>query len=69
MSEQKKKLEKLSGVKGMNDILPQDAALWEFFESTVKSMLRANGTPIIEQRDCSRAALARRRKNALYICE
>ncbi len=53
MNEQKKKLEKLSGVKGMNDILPQDAALWEFFESTVKSMLRAYGyqtirTPILE---------------------
>ena len=53
MNEQKKKLEKLSGVKGMNDILPQDAALWEFFESTAKSMLRAYGyqtirTPILE---------------------
>ena len=53
MTEQKKKLEKLSGVKGMNDILPQDAVLWEFFESTVKSMLRAYGyqsirTPIVE---------------------
>jgi histidyl-tRNA synthetase len=53
MTEQKKKLEKLSGVRGMNDILPQDAALWDFFESTVKSMLRAYGyqnirTPIIE---------------------
>ena len=53
MTEQKKKLEKLSGVKGMNDILPQDAALWEFFESTVKSLLRAYGyqyirTPIVE---------------------
>lgn len=53
MTEQKKRLEKLSGVKGMNDILPQDAALWDYFESTVKSMLRAYGyqnirTPIIE---------------------
>ncbi|SAL21516.1 histidine--tRNA ligase [Caballeronia humi] len=53
MTEQKKRLEKLSGVKGMNDILPQDAALWDFFESTVKSMLRSYGyqnirTPIIE---------------------
>src|ERR1700754_5025173 len=53
MTEQKKKLEKLSGVKGMNDVLPQDAALWDFFESTVKSMLRAYGyqnirTPIVE---------------------
>lgn len=53
MTEQKKRLGKLSGVKGMNDILPQDAALWDFFETTVKSMLRAYGyqnirTPIIE---------------------
>ena len=53
MTEQKKKLDKLSGVKGMNDILPQDAGLWEFFETTVKSMLRSYGyqnirTPIVE---------------------
>lgn len=53
MTEQKKKLEKLSGVKGMNDILPQEAGLWDFFETTVKSMLRSYGyqnirTPIIE---------------------
>ena len=53
MNEQKKKLEKLSGVKGMNDILPQEAGLWEFFETTVKSMLRSYGyqnirTPIVE---------------------
>src|SRR5882757_4000465 len=53
MTEQKKKVERLSGVKGMNDILPQDAGLWEFFETTVKSMLRSYGyqnirTPIIE---------------------
>ncbi|TAL95588.1 MAG: histidine--tRNA ligase [Paraburkholderia sp.] len=53
MTEQKKKREKLSGVKGMNDILPQDAGLWEFFESTVKSMVRSYGyqnirTPIVE---------------------
>ncbi|CAH2906773.1 MAG: Histidyl-tRNA synthetase (EC [uncultured Paraburkholderia sp.] len=53
MTEQKKKLEKLSGVKGMNDILPQDAGLWDFFETTVKSMLRSYGyqnirTPIVE---------------------
>ncbi|SIT37801.1 histidyl tRNA synthetase [Paraburkholderia ribeironis] len=53
MTEQKKKLDKLSGVKGMNDILPQEAGLWEFFETTVKSMLRSYGyqnirTPIVE---------------------
>lgn len=56
MSEQKKKserVERLTGVKGMNDVLPNDAALWEFFESTVKSMLKSYGyrnirTPIVE---------------------
>src|SRR5207237_8276479 len=45
--------EKISSVKGMNDILPQDAALWAFFEQTVHTMLRAYGyqnirTPIVE---------------------
>ncbi len=53
MTEEKKKAVKLSGVKGMNDILPTDAALWEYFENTVRSMLRAYGyqnirTPIVE---------------------
>jgi histidyl-tRNA synthetase len=53
MSEQKKKVDRLTGVKGMNDILPADAALWEFFESTVRSMLKSYGyqnirTPILE---------------------
>lgn len=40
----------------MNDILPQDAALWEFFEDTVRDWLRAYGytqlrTPIVESTD------------------
>ncbi|MGI4814988.1 MAG: histidine--tRNA ligase [Janthinobacterium lividum] len=53
MKEKTKKPEKLTGVRGMNDILPADAALWEFFESTVRSLLRAYGyqnirTPIVE---------------------
>jgi len=53
MTEEKKKALKLAGVKGMNDILPTDAALWEYFENTVRSMLRAYGyqnirTPIVE---------------------
>lgn len=53
MSEQKKKIERLTGVKGMNDILPADAPLWEFFEATVRSLLKSYGyqnirTPIIE---------------------
>ncbi|UAW64613.1 histidine--tRNA ligase [Mycoavidus sp. HKI] len=54
MIEQRKKVEKLTGIKGMNDILPQDAALWEFFENTAKAALSAYGyhnirTPIVEQ--------------------
>ena len=33
-----KKLEKITAVKGMNDILPADAPLWELFENTVHSV-------------------------------
>ncbi|MFD2368139.1 histidine--tRNA ligase [Pseudoduganella sp. GCM10020061] len=52
MSENKKP-EKLSAVKGMNDILPADAPLWELFENTVQSVLKSYGfqkivTPIVE---------------------
>ena len=52
MSENKK-AEKIVGVKGMNDILPSDAALWELFENTVQSVLKSYGfqqirTPIVE---------------------
>ena len=41
------------GVKGMNDILPADAPLWELFENTVQTVLKSYGfqqirTPIIE---------------------
>ena len=48
-----KKTEKILGVKGMNDILPDDAPLWELFENTVQSVLRSYGyqqirTPIVE---------------------
>ncbi|CAG7602786.1 histidine--tRNA ligase [Candidatus Vallotia tarda] len=53
MTEKKHKLERLTGVKGMNDILPSDTGLWEFFENTVKAILHAYGyqnirTPILE---------------------
>lgn len=55
MSENKKneKNEKIVGVKGMNDLLPADAALWELFENTVQSVLKSYGfqqirTPIVE---------------------
>jgi histidyl-tRNA synthetase len=52
MSENKKN-EKIVGVKGMNDILPVDAPLWELFENTVHSVLKSYGfqqirTPIVE---------------------
>ncbi|NML59545.1 histidine--tRNA ligase [Massilia sp. RP-1-19] len=47
------KPEKLSAVKGMNDILPADAPLWELFENTAQSVLQSYGfqkivTPIVE---------------------
>lgn len=43
----------LQAVRGMNDILPQEAELWELFEETVKSWLRSYGyrpirMPIVE---------------------
>lgn len=52
MSENKK-IEKIEGVKGMNDVLPADAPLWELFENTVQSVLKSYGfqqirTPIVE---------------------
>ncbi|MEO7030709.1 MAG: ATP phosphoribosyltransferase regulatory subunit, partial [Herbaspirillum sp.] len=48
-----KKTGKIVGVKGMNDILPVDAPLWELFENTVQTVLKSYGfqqirTPILE---------------------
>ncbi|HEY8027033.1 MAG TPA: histidine--tRNA ligase [Burkholderiaceae bacterium] len=48
-----KKVEKIFGVKGMNDVLPADAPLWELFENTVQTVLKSYGfqqirTPIVE---------------------
>ncbi|MES2299776.1 MAG: histidine--tRNA ligase [Pseudomonadota bacterium] len=48
-----KKAEKITAIKGMNDILPEDAPLWELFENTVHSVLKSYGfekivTPIVE---------------------
>ena len=45
--------EKLTAVKGMNDILPADSARWEWFEDTVRRLLARYGyrplrTPIVE---------------------
>jgi histidyl-tRNA synthetase len=52
MSENKK-TEKIVGIKGMNDVLPDEASLWELFENTVQSVLKSYGyqqirTPIVE---------------------
>ena len=43
----------LQAVKGMNDILPPDSARWEWFEDTVRALMRRYGyqnirTPIVE---------------------
>jgi histidyl-tRNA synthetase len=45
---------KLAAVRGMNDLLPQDAPLWECFEARAIATLRAYGyqqmrTPLVEQ--------------------
>ena len=45
--------QRLSGVRGMNDVLPADEALWRVFEETVADTMRAYGygqirTPIVE---------------------
>jgi histidyl-tRNA synthetase len=53
MSENKK-FEKITAIKGMNDILPADAPLWELFENTAQSVLQSYGfqqirTPILEE--------------------
>ena len=44
----------LQAVRGMNDVLPDEAALWEFFEDTVRDVFRQYGyrnlrTPIVEK--------------------
>ncbi len=44
----------LQAVRGMNDVLPDDASLWEFFEDTVRDVFRQYGyrnirTPIVEK--------------------
>ena len=35
----------IQAVRGMNDILPDEAALWQCFEDTVRAWLRAYGYP------------------------
>ena len=44
----------IQAIRGMNDVLPDEAHLWEFFEDTVRAWLRAYGyrnlrTPILEK--------------------
>src|SRR6476659_1592966 len=48
------KPEKIVAVKGMNDILPAEAPLWELLENTTESILKSYGyqkivTPILEE--------------------
>ena len=50
---QPRKAEKLAAVKGMNDILPPDSALWEQFEARIRLLMRRYAyenirTPIVE---------------------
>ncbi len=57
-----KKAEKITAVKGMNDILPLDAPLWELFENTVQSVLQSYGyqkivTPIVEDTSLFKRAI------------
>jgi histidyl-tRNA synthetase len=47
-------VQKITAVKGMNDILPPESALWEHFEATVRDVMQAYGylnvrTPIVEK--------------------
>ncbi|BBL34283.1 histidine--tRNA ligase [Nitrosomonas stercoris] len=48
--------ETIRAVRGMNDILPDESGLWDFFDDTIRSWLSAYGyrsirTPIVEQTD------------------
>ncbi|WP_300172120.1 histidine--tRNA ligase [uncultured Nitrosomonas sp.] len=48
--------ESIRAVRGMNDILPDESGLWEFFEDTIRTWLTAYGyrnlrTPVVEQTD------------------
>ncbi|HEU4621546.1 MAG TPA: ATP phosphoribosyltransferase regulatory subunit, partial [Burkholderiaceae bacterium] len=45
--------QKLAGVRGMNDVLPNESAVWEHFEEIVRGLMRTYGyrqirTPIVE---------------------
>jgi len=52
----------IQAIRGMNDILPEQAALWEFFEDTVRDWLRSYGykcirMPIVEQTSLFKRAI------------
>lgn len=45
---------KLQAIRGMNDLLPDQSALWQYFEATVQALMQRYGyaeirTPIVEQ--------------------
>jgi histidyl-tRNA synthetase len=47
---------KIQAIRGMNDVLPEEVHLWEFFEDTARHWLRAYGyrsirTPVLEKTD------------------
>ena len=53
MADSSNRSEKLTAVKGMNDILPPQSAHWEWFESTVRGLMAEFGyrnirTPVVE---------------------
>ena len=55
--------EKFNAVKGMNDILPDDAALWEHLEEVLRGWLKSYGyrnmrAPILEKTGLLRVGLA-----------
>jgi histidyl-tRNA synthetase len=46
----------IQGIRGMNDVLPEEAPLWEFFETASRELLRAYGyreirIPVVERTD------------------
>ena len=48
------KQSKITGVRGMNDLLPHEAPLWSFLEQSIQSLVKSYGyqqirTPIVEQ--------------------
>ncbi|KAA0013096.1 histidine--tRNA ligase [Billgrantia pellis] len=45
---------KIQAIRGMNDLLPEQSALWQYFEGTVRTLMKRYGyaeirTPIVEQ--------------------